>query len=66
MFFLQGFAEKLFSRLQTCNERFEVNVIRVDFTYPNSILGLLLNIFFPFCWVFDVQEKILADLVSFT
>lgn len=23
--FYQGFAEKLFSRLQTCNERFEVN-----------------------------------------
>lgn len=25
--FLQGFAEKLFSRLQTCNERFEVDYL---------------------------------------
>jgi hypothetical protein len=40
--FLQGFAEKLFSRLQKCNERFEVGriLLAVFFfsKYPFAIL----------------------------
>uniref|UniRef100_A0A5B7BA91 Protein SDA1 n=1 Tax=Davidia involucrata TaxID=16924 RepID=A0A5B7BA91_DAVIN len=45
----QGFAEKLFSRLQTCNERFEVKMMMLKVIARTvGLHGLILLNFYPF------------------